>query len=423
MASIKRFLCVNVRRTLGKLFLVIAIAFFVAPIVMSQSVQTPIKTETSILLYHLPLQRTEIILPKVNGYTLYKGDFHVHTIYSDGDVTPRERIREAWYDGLDVIAITDHLEIRTYEKFMLKALQPYSKDGKPFVYAHAGIANKKNQDAPMLSNLNAGYEEALNMIDREGFPITVVRGTEIWREPSETGEYNALFLKDINAICHKDLFECFRRVKEQGGIIVHNHPGWLRKTMEKSKDQIRAYAEGWVDGVEVINDLNLYPKMIDRCVDEKLAIFSNTDIHRTSALYFPRGAHFFRTMTFIMAKDRSEESIKEALLDRRTIGYSYNNLIGEEKYLLEFLNEAVECRIINVNEKADTRMFQLTNHCSVPFILRLENNLYPLNPFQSVCISFGRNKETGKYDEPTFIINNMWTVGDKNPKMTIKIDK
>jgi len=230
-------------------------------------------------------------------------------------------------------------------------------------------------------------------------------------------------LKDITAICHKDLFECFRRVKEQGGIIIHNHPGWLRETMEKSEDQVRAYAEGWVDGVEVINDVNLYPEMIDRCVDEKLTIFANTDIHRTSALYFPRGAHFFRTMTFIMAKDRSEEAIKEALLDRRTIGYSYNNLVGEEKYLLEFLNEAVECRVVDVNEKADTRMFQLTNHCSVPFILRLDNNLYPLNPFQSINISFGRNKETGKYDEPTFVINNMWTVGDKNPKMTIKIDK
>ena len=234
MVSIKRLkanmiddrnnLRVNAGGLLGKLLLIIAVALCVAPTAMSQSVQTPIKTKTSILLYHLPLQRTEIILPKVNGYTLYKGDFHVHTIYSDGDVTPRERIREAWYDGLDVIAITDHLEIRTYEKFMLKALQPYSKDGKPFVYAHAGIANKKNQDAPMLSNLNAGYEEALNMIDREGFPITVVRGTEIWREPSVTGEYNALFLKDITAICHKDLFECFRRVKEQGGIIIHNHP-------------------------------------------------------------------------------------------------------------------------------------------------------------------------------------------------------
>ena len=69
--------------------------------------------------FTLGQDRTEIILPKVKGFNCYKADFHVHTIYSDGDVTPRERIREAWYDGLDIIAITDHLGARRYEKYML----------------------------------------------------------------------------------------------------------------------------------------------------------------------------------------------------------------------------------------------------------------------------------------------------------------
>ena len=35
-----------------------------------------------------PSKRTEIILPQVNGYNIYKGDFHIHTSYSDGRVTP-----------------------------------------------------------------------------------------------------------------------------------------------------------------------------------------------------------------------------------------------------------------------------------------------------------------------------------------------
>ena len=159
-------------------------------------------------------------------------------------MTPRERMREAWFDGLDIIAITDHLEKRSYEKYMLRALEAYSQDGKPFVYAHAGAGNSKDKDAPMMSNLNACYDEAKWFIKKEDIPIMVVRGTEIWRDPRTTGEYNALFLEDINAICDKDLFECFRRVKAQGGIIIHNHPGWSRNTMEKSEDQIRAYGEG-----------------------------------------------------------------------------------------------------------------------------------------------------------------------------------
>ena len=133
-----------------KLFLILAVALFAVSAVDAQVVQTPVMGKTGIRLYDRRVPRTEIILPQVKGYNIYKGDFHVHTIYSDGEVTPRERVREAWYDGLDVIAITDHLEIRTYEKFMIKALQPYSKDGQPFVYASAGAGNKKDKDAPML---------------------------------------------------------------------------------------------------------------------------------------------------------------------------------------------------------------------------------------------------------------------------------
>lgn len=392
-------------------------------VLYGQVVQTPVMGKTWVRLYDTTVPRTEIVLPQVGGYNIYKADFHVHTIYSDGEVTPRERMREAWYDGLDVIAITDHLEIRTYEKFMLKALSPYSKDGKPFVYANAGAGNRTDKDAPMLSNLNAAYDEARMIIAKEEIPVLVIRGTEIWREPSTTGEYNAIFLKDINAICHKDLFECFRRVREQGGIIIHNHPGWSRDTMEKSEDQIRAYGEGWVDGVEVANGTAFYPQMIDRCVDEKLFISANTDVHRPSSQVWSRDCGIFRTMTFVLADECTEEAIKDALLQRRTIGYSANNLIGEEAWLKEFLNQAVDCRLIAVNAKKGYRSYQFTNTCSIPFVFRNDNRAYILKPFQSFRLDIVCDKKTGTDDNPKFTIDNMWTVGDKHPEFFIEIDK
>lgn len=58
--------------------------------------------------------RREIVIPQVNGYTVYKADLHIHTIYSDGSVTPEYRVREAWMDGLDVMACTEHLEYRRW---------------------------------------------------------------------------------------------------------------------------------------------------------------------------------------------------------------------------------------------------------------------------------------------------------------------
>lgn len=54
--------------------------------------------------------RKEIRLPKIDGYNLLKCDFHIHTIFSDGIVWPTLRVQEAWEEGLDAIAITDHIE-------------------------------------------------------------------------------------------------------------------------------------------------------------------------------------------------------------------------------------------------------------------------------------------------------------------------
>ena len=60
--------------------------------------------------YEGGLQRDRILFPEVEGYQVLKGEFHIHTLYSDGQVTPEVRVYEAWRDGLDVLAITDHPE-------------------------------------------------------------------------------------------------------------------------------------------------------------------------------------------------------------------------------------------------------------------------------------------------------------------------
>jgi len=77
------------------------------------------------------LHRTEIFLPKVNGYNVYKADLHTHTLYSDGSVMPSFRVQEAWQQGLDIIAITDHLESRRTEEVMVKYLEKYVSDEYP----------------------------------------------------------------------------------------------------------------------------------------------------------------------------------------------------------------------------------------------------------------------------------------------------
>ena len=59
--------------------------------------------------YRTPV-RKEMFIPQVCGYNVYKSDLHTHSVYSDGQVTPMYRVREAWLDGLDVIAVTEHID-------------------------------------------------------------------------------------------------------------------------------------------------------------------------------------------------------------------------------------------------------------------------------------------------------------------------
>ena len=59
-------------------------------------------------------QRVNFEIPQVNGYNVYKADLHTHTIFSDGHLTMESRVREAWADGLDVMAVTEHLEYRPH---------------------------------------------------------------------------------------------------------------------------------------------------------------------------------------------------------------------------------------------------------------------------------------------------------------------
>ena len=64
--------------------------------IFSVDAQQPKKIPHTVKLYKgKGAQRTEIILPQVKGFNCYKGDFHIHTMYSDGNVTPAARVSEA----------------------------------------------------------------------------------------------------------------------------------------------------------------------------------------------------------------------------------------------------------------------------------------------------------------------------------------
>ena len=360
-------------------------------------------------------ERKEIILPQVNGYNCYKGDFHIHTSYSDGRVNPDGRVLEAWYDGLDIIAITDHYEGTTGLKKAAKVAAPQN-GGSPYEYKSA----KELGAAP--ADFNAIYEEAVSGAKRRGFPMLVIKGCEMAREPKEFGHFNCLFLKDINSVYDPDLFVALKNVKKQGGIVIHNHPSYRRGTTDKSESHKKLYEQGLIDAVEVANGENFYPQMVRRCIEEDLTMFGNTDEHVLTAYRFGT-LDCHRTMTFVFAKNLTEKSVKDALLKHRTLVYICGYIAGEEKLLGDFLNAAVDCKMLKENEKTGERTFMLTNISSITYRLSRGRIVHELEPFKSVMVTLGKDKKTGKPATPSFRVDNMWHIDFNHPTITLELDK
>ena len=180
-----------------------------------------ISAQRNIDLRHLPtrpIQRAEMILPQIKGYNIYKADLHVHTIYSDGDVSAKWRVTEAFYDGLDIIAIMGHIEYRPHESNMLRAIRGYHKE--LLKAKNYRLLQEMADKDGILADLNIPYEEAKKYGERLG--LHVIPGVEITRHPDKIGHYNAPFIKDANTIYNPDPEPSIRNALEKGKTLCYN---------------------------------------------------------------------------------------------------------------------------------------------------------------------------------------------------------
>ncbi len=307
--------------------------------------------------------RKNIILPDILGYHTYKADMHMHTIFSDGQVTPYVRVEEAWREGLDIIAITDHLE---------------------------------NWNNMLPEDKNLPYEMAKKTAEKRN--ILLIKGAEITRSlPAECGHMNALFLKDANKLVQKDYMDVINEAEAQGAVLIWNHPGWYVHQPDTTvwfDVFTKLLKEGKLDGIEVVNWKRWFPVALDWCLEKNLAVIAGSDIHgETCWLYnFSKGEH--RPITFIFAKEKTEESIKEAIKEGRTVAYFkrgfYNQLMGKEEYLKALFFASVHVTLKDKGKDYATLIFD--NRSDLDFNLLKKNSTKGLN-YRKNYFLYGHSQE------------------------------
>lgn len=266
--------------------------------------------------------RTEVNFPDIPGFVTLKGDFHVHTVFSDGLVWPSVRTDEAWREGLDAIAITDHIEY-----------QPHKAD--------------------LSTNHNRSFEIARDASKDLG--VIVVKGSEITRK-MPPGHLNAIFLTNSLPLAVTNWHDAVKAAHDQGAFIFWNHPGWERQitngVVRWYPEHTQMLEEGLLQGIEVVNSREYYPEAHRWAMEKKLTMLSNSDIHNPLNLDYHVHSGDHRPLTLIFAKERSAAAIKQALLARRTAVYSGDKLIGDEQFLRPLFERSLEISKATLEIKA-----------------------------------------------------------------------
>ena len=290
-----------------------------------------------------------IVFPDVDGRLTLISDLHTHSVFSDGHVWPNIRVSEAQRNGLDVLAITEHLEY-----------QPH-------------IAQIPHLDR------NIAYEEAYKAANTSD--LLVIAGSEITRD-MPPGHMNAIFVKDSNKLINLDINnkaeaqklidaqgaviegldkqmvdhialasvwpveEALKEASRQGAFVFWNHPMWS----DQAKDGIarlssmhkKFIADGQLHGIEIVNDDTYSEEAFKIALDNDLTLIGTSDVHNLIEWDYltKKGEH--RPVTLIFAKERTTDSLREALFQRRTAIWFKEILIGKEANILPLLNSIID---------------------------------------------------------------------------------
>ena len=281
-----------------------------------------------------------------DGSIVLAADLHTHSVFSDGQVWPSIRVEEAHRDGLEVLAITEHLEH-----------QP------------------KKADIPHPDR-NRSYDVAVESLVSQGYEgLLVINGAEVSRDQPH-GHINAIFLNDANALLVSSPRAAIEAANKQGAFVFLNHPNWIpqapdgiARLTDYHKKLIR---DGLLHGVEVANGtLDGHSEhALQIALDNNLTVLGTSDIHGLVDWTHDAGHGGHRPMTLVLAKDRSEASMKAALFEGRTVAWHNDDLLGKPEHVRSVVAACLTIEAGAFPGKTSVLPVTIRNACPVNFTLR-----------------------------------------------------
>ncbi len=254
----------------------------------------------------------KIEFPNIDNYLTLKCDLHIHTVFSDGLVWPSIRVDEAVRDGLDAISLTEHLEY-----------QP------------------RKDDIPHPDR-NRSYHIAVK--EAKPHDLLIIHGVEITLK-MPPGHANALFVNDANTIKDDDVLTAYRNARAQGAFIYWNHPHWVNQQKDGipviSKLHQQLIDEDLLHGIEVVNDVTISEDALEIAYTNNLTALGTSDIHGLIDYQFDIASGGHRPISLVFAKERTIESIKEALFAGRTVAWFEDVLIGKEEWVEKIVSSSL----------------------------------------------------------------------------------
>ena len=302
--------------------------------------------------------------PLKDGRVVLSFDPHIHTIFSDGHVSPEFRVDEARRENVSAIAVTDHLEYQPRKDDI-----PHADRNRPF-----DIAQSRADEGLIVVN---------------GFEVT--RGMP-------PGHFNVLFVDDVNEY-RVEAYDAFtdsaalyaasrgefatltaslEKARREGAFVVWNHPG-----APSLQDRIpvvlpfheQLFEAGLVQGIEVAMREKFVREAIGIALEHDLAMMASTDAHRPTAWYNEQYGLRHRTVTLVLADGETEDALQAALRAKATVAFYDGLFIGRAPEVRSLMEAVVQTSLIPPDPRIrmdrrlpHTAKVRIANRAPVPLI-------------------------------------------------------